>query len=407
LRCSGSFGHVAPAYGQASDTVLDTTVCDIVASPATFDGKLVRLKARTMSPSRPRFKNVRYRNIQIEDSDPQCTYMLWLTYSGSRPEATSSSGEANTGATERPAVISEEDEQLKLFKDYLAARMYPISEGVSCRTCTRYEVRATLTGRVDYFKTGGKGLDAGRETRFVLQSVADVAPHDLAGDYDPKEYSTQPVKFPRGYITGKLLDPKGKPLISALVELSSTVSVPQSMAEFQERTDENGQFNFTVPPGWYVLGINLYAGPSPELPYKTTYLPHTTDRDSARVIRLRVDQHVDHLTMQLGPAARLHERTYAGKVLWPDGRAASEAFVSLTDADQSGGIVKRASSGKTDAEGNFALIGFEREDYFVHGRISVGGKAVCAEKVRVNSTAQPDGLNLRLTIEGAIPCIQQ
>jgi hypothetical protein len=196
-----SFGHVAPAYGQASDTVLDTTVCDIVASPAAFDGKLVRLKAQTMSPSRPRFKNVRYRNTQIEDSDPQCTYMLWLTYSGSRPEATPSSGEASAGAAERPAVILE-DEQLKLFKDYLAARMYPISEGVSCWKCTRYEVSATLTGRVDYFKTGGKGLDAGPrrwETRFVLQSVADVAPHDLAGDYDPKEYSTQPVKFPRGY----------------------------------------------------------------------------------------------------------------------------------------------------------------------------------------------------------------
>jgi hypothetical protein len=127
-----SFGQVAPAYGQTSDTVLDTTVCDIVANTATFDGNLVRLKARTMSPSRPRFKNVRYRNIQIEDSDPQCTYMLWLTYPGPRPEARSFSREANTGATERPAVILEENDQLKLFKDYLAGRMYPVAEGVSC-----------------------------------------------------------------------------------------------------------------------------------------------------------------------------------------------------------------------------------------------------------------------------------
>jgi hypothetical protein len=241
---------------------------------------------------------------------------------------------------------------------------------------------------------------------FFVQSMTNVTPHDISATYDPREYSTKPVNYARGSITGELLDPDGKPMPQTDMQITSTVKVPPSINGFHQTTDDQGQFKFEVPPGRYILAINLYTGPSQDLPYDITYFPGTTDVAHATEIRLKADQHVDHVTQRLSAAKRLHERKFSGKVEWPDGRMAFGAAVWLSE-DQNEHLVMRSPGSHADDNGNFTLTGFNGKNYFVHAKVNLAGKPVCAEKLRVNSTAPSDAINLKLTVEGLIPCIQQ
>jgi hypothetical protein len=324
----------------------------------------------------------------------------WLSYAGGGPVASVSLG-TNTPTIQRPPLVLREDGQFKLFEKYLNAEMHPTSEGSICVACHRYEVVATLTGRVEFAGEGraGFGHMNGWRAQFVLQSVTDVRAHDLSAKYDPKEFSTHPVKFPDGYVTGKLLDATGKPTPLAELTLSSIEDVPLYKHDFESRTDAQGEFKFAVPPGKYVLAINLKTPPSKGLPYETTYSPGTTDRALAGVITVQGGQHVDHLTMRLAP--RLHEYRISGKVVWPDGRAVPNANVWLTELERPKKIVGRAVS-HADDQGNFTLLGFEGRDYFVHSSIYVKPlfDPCCAEKERVSSSQPSDGITLSLTVEG-------
>jgi len=63
----------------------------------------------------------------------------------------------------------------------------------------------------------------------------------------------------------------------------------------------------------------------------------------------------------------------------------------------------KGPAGRTDAAGNFTLIGFEERDYFLHASVNLAGKPVCAKKLRLNSTAPSDPVDLKLSVEGQIP----
>ena len=230
--------YVIPAYAQTRGGTLDSNVCDIAAKPQDFDGKLVRLRARIISG---------FEVFAVEDADKRCKDTLWLTYAGGGPVASVSLG-TNTPPVQRPPVVLREDGQFKLFEKCLNAEMHPTSEGSICVACRRYEVIATLTGRVDFAGEGraGFGHMNGWKAQFVLQGVTEVKTHDLSVNYDPKEFSTHPVKFPTGYVTGKLLDPTGKPTALAELTLSSIEDVPLYKHDFEGRTDtqENSSLQF-------------------------------------------------------------------------------------------------------------------------------------------------------------------
>jgi len=111
----------------------------------------------------------------------------------------------------RPTLI--DDDQLKLFQKYLAARMYPTSEGAPCSPCDRYEISATVTGMVNFPVSAKPGSEPrnSRERLFFLQSLAGVTARDLSATYDPTKYSTEPSTFPHGYVSGRLLGRTASP----------------------------------------------------------------------------------------------------------------------------------------------------------------------------------------------------
>jgi len=232
--------YVNPAHAQVRDETQDSNVYDIAAKPQDFDGKLVRVRARV---------NSGFEIFAVEDADNRCKDTLWLTYSGGGPVASVSLGK-NAPTVRRPPLVLREDEQFKLFQKYLNAEMHPTSEGSMCIACKRYEVTATLTGRVDFAREGSAGFGHmnGWKAQFVLQGVTEVAARDLSVNYDPKEFSTHPVKFPTGYVTGLLLDPTGKPTAQAELTLSSIEDVPLYKHDFQSRTDGSGKIQVCSSP---------------------------------------------------------------------------------------------------------------------------------------------------------------
>jgi hypothetical protein len=400
LHPLAAFAAAPPIHRQATDAVLDTTVCEITSHPLDFEGKMVRVKAHIVT---------RFKSRVIEDADKPCSRVMRLTYSTEPAPASSFVPGPDTAAKDLPRPTLIDDDQLKLLRKYLAARMYPTSEGALCSPCDRYEITATLTGMVNFPVNAKSNPDSrnSRERLFFLQSLTGVTPRDLSATYDPKKYSTEPIAFPRGYVSGKLLGPDGKPLPQKDVQIFSTEDVPASIKGTHQLTDNQGQFNFEVAPGQYIVAINLYTGPTTDLPYDTTYLPGTADVISATMIQLQAGQHVENLTLRLGQKARLQLHTYSGKVEWPDGRAATAVAVWLTEAEKHQGLVLRGPDAKTDANGNFALNGFDGREYFVHAKAILAGKPVCAMKVRVNPKAPPDAINLKLSVEGQTPCLQQ
>jgi hypothetical protein len=402
LHPIAAFAAAPPIHRQAAaaDAVLDTTVCEITSHPLDFEGKMVRVKAHIVT---------RFKSRVIEDADKPCSRVMRLTYSTEPAPASSFVPGPDTPAKDLPRPTLIDDDQLKLFQKYLAARMYPTSEGAPCSPCDRYEITATLTGMVNFPVSAKSNPDSrsARERLFFLQSLSGVTARDLSATYDPAKYSTEPPAFSRGYISGKLLGPDGKPLSQKDVQIFSTEAVPASIKGTQQITDNQGQFSFEVAPGQYIVAINLYTGPTTDLPYDTTYLPGTADVISATMIQVQAGQHVENLTLRLGPTARLQEHKYSGKVEWPDGRAATDVAVWLTEAEKRGGLVLRGPDAKTDASGKFSLDGFDGREYFVHAKVILAGKPVCATKVRVNPKAPPDPIDLKLSVEGQTPCLQQ
>lgn len=377
---------------SAGAQTVQTSVCEVTRSPASFDGKMVRLRATVASG---------FEAFGIRDPEDKCG-VIWLTYAGGGPVASTSFGPA-TPNLQRPPVTLKNNRQLKRFQKLLSAEMYPRSRGNLCMACTRYEVTATMTGRLDYAGKGhGFGHMNGYETQLVLESASDVSAVDQSSHYDLKDFSPTPVHLPTGYLKGRVLAPDGRPVAGAEVNVHSTEDVPAYMHDFTEWADEKGRFKVAVPPGTYLLGINLETPPSPAVPFAATYYPGTADGKAAKRLSVTDRQNVGGLTIRI--PERLHDRKVPVKVTWPDGKPVEDANVWLAEIGNPTAVVGGSVS-HTVADGTFDLTGFEGIDYFLHADIYVKPlyKPHCAE-VRTLKTGEPipDRLVMVLTRDGEV-----
>lgn len=171
--------------------VVDSTVCDILKDPSSFNGKIVRIKATVVSGF-----------DQFVVRGPECGRHvddIWLSY----PEGTKAKGgpaallqlqpASNfTGTVDTPQrtpVTLDKSKEFKQFDSLVAAQA---KSSVMCIGCPRYEVSATLVGRLDgtvakltrdkagkiVSWTGFGNLNA-YSARLVLQSVSDVTSKEI------------------------------------------------------------------------------------------------------------------------------------------------------------------------------------------------------------------------------------
>ncbi len=192
-------------YAQGA-TPADVNVCDVVKNPASYNGKTVRIKG-TVSAGFDEF-------VIKDATDPNCGFQvngIWLSY----PEGTKAkSGPAAVvtvepahnfagtyKAPERTPVTLQKDKAFKQFDSLLSQTHQKGAD--MCLGCTRYEVTATLTGRLDTVADAtlkrdksGKIVDLGGfgnmnayPARLVLESVSDVTPKEI--DYSKTDAITK------------------------------------------------------------------------------------------------------------------------------------------------------------------------------------------------------------------------
>lgn len=171
--------------------VTDATVCAILKDPASFNGKMVRVKG-TVAVDFDQF-------IVKDKSCGSQINALWLSYpEGSHGKAgpmalvqvqPARNFAGSYQAVTRTHLRLEKDKAFKEFDSYLSGIH---KQDLTCLGCFRAEVSATLVGRLDGVAKAGVGRDPSGKivsiegfgslnaypARLVLQSVSDVTPHE-------------------------------------------------------------------------------------------------------------------------------------------------------------------------------------------------------------------------------------
>jgi len=177
-------------YAQA----VDTTVCEILKNPQSFNGKIVRVKG-TATASFDQFV------LKGADCGINVNKNIWLAYpEGSKAKAgpavqvhvqPAQNFAGTVAAVQRTPV--ELDKNSKDFKQFDSLLATPFKKGGMCLGCNRYEVTATLVGRLDAVENasltrdkngkitgfGGFGHMNAYAARLVLQSVSDVVSKEI------------------------------------------------------------------------------------------------------------------------------------------------------------------------------------------------------------------------------------
>ena len=332
----------------------------------------------------------------IRSTDEDCDGM-WLEY---REGGATASTSVEVRREPRAPVTVLNDRNFKRFQSLLNAEMHPRTNFVVCVECHRYEVSAIMVGRVDYAgQQMGYGHMNAYKLKFELMSVSDVAAKDLSSRYNSAQFSADPVRLPTGYIEGKLIAPDGKKHEDIWVTASRADAENEFLSTGDAYTDKNGRFKIRVPPGEYVVGVNVIDPASEGFPFRTTYAPTARSFKSAQVYKVGDGQHVRADIFLNTPLAA---RSIPVAVQWPDGSPVEDANVWLTEAAGDANIVVDTAVSHTKADGTFTLKGVVETDYLVHANVYLkpGYKKFCAQNVIVRSTEQSRTVRLMLDRQG-------
>ena len=333
----------------------------------------------------------------IRSPEEDCDRM-WLDYSEGGPTASTS---ISVSRQYRAPVTVLKDRNFKRFQSLLNAEMHPRTRNMMCMDCHRYEVSATMVGRVDYAgEQMGYGHMNSYKLQFELMYVSEVTANDLSSRYNSQEFSTEPVRLPTGYIEGRLVSPDGKRYQDIWVTATRADAENEFQSTGDTDTDKDGRFKISVPPGKYVVGVNVIRPASEPFPFRTTYAPTARLFKSAQVYKVGDGDYI-RADIYLDPP--LAPRSIPVIVQWPDGRPVEDANVWLTESAGDPHMVVNTAVSHTKANGTFALKGVVESDYVVHADIYVkpGYKKFCAQDAVVRANDEPTTVKFVLDRQGA------
>jgi hypothetical protein len=276
-------------------------------------------------------------------------------------------------------VFLKEDDNMKRFNDALRAVVYPREKKVMLIGGNRYNVTATMTGRVD--DSGANRLGFGHmnayRVRFLLSSVQSITTEER--DYNWAEFSREPVQFPHGTIRGKLLDALGAPIKSAWVgAIPAEGEIPISNPEVL--TEEDGSYSLNVEPGKYFVVVNRTDPASEDVPVLTTYFPAAETEAGAKGLDIVDGAELTDIDIRI--RRTLTPRYFEVQVLLSSGEMAGGSYAYLTQANQAP-IVGHGVT-HTNAEGRARLTGFEGIDYLLWADLGSWPNERCAQAVHLS-----------------------
>jgi hypothetical protein len=365
-----------------------TTVCAMMRDPGAFAGRLVKVRATVRSG---------FESSTIVDANQPSCDAPWFVDAPNK-ESTVESESYNAELQRAQPVYLVEDENMKRFDDALRAVVYPRSNTTIFigGNPKRYNVTATMTGRVDDAGEGGSGFGHlnGWRVRFVLISVEEVATEERS--YDWAEFSPDPVRFPHGTIRGKLTDAEGKPIKSAWVgAIPAEGKVPISFPELL--TKEDGSYSLDVEPGKYFVVVNRNHPAREDVPVLTTYFPSTEIEAEAKA--LNIPDHAELTAIDIRIHRILTPHFFKVQVLGTDGEPATGAYAYLTQTNRTG-IVGPHGVTHTNSDGLANLLAFEGLDYFLWADLGSWPSKQCAPVANLDgshSDAEPIVVRISLS----------
>ena len=232
------------------------------------------------------------------------------------------------------------------------ARLTFEGAGESREVRTDSEGRARLSGlKPGTYKirlTPPEGL-----TTYKEEQELTVADRGCAGVF----YSV----FDDGRIGGRVANVEGlavKGITVTLVEADDPE--PERHYARYATTGEDGRYDFEgLPPGRYLLAVNLNRYPQPNDPtnaYPRTYYPGVAERSQAEAVTVGAGERAKDRDITL-PAPRA-ESLVNGVVVWQDGSPVAGANISVRDLTYHDPGVDNGLS-PADARGRFTLKGYE------------------------------------------------
>jgi len=171
-----------------------------------------------------------------------------------------------------------------------------------------------------------------------------------------------------GRITGRVVGPNGRPVPKVRIETTGWDLKPHrdsGLSVAEDETDSDGYFEIErLPPGRYILGVNLRDLPNEYNPYARAVYP---DGSEPHALELALGQTIDVGTWRL-PAPLAPVRV-TGIVTWQDGTAA--ANVVIWAWDETGNPVERfrgVGGATTKTDGQFVFTVREHRIYALTAR---------------------------------------
>lgn len=195
-----------------------------------------------------------------------------------------------------------------------------------------------------------------------------------------------------GRISGRVTDAEGRAVAGVLVTLIEPGDDHESRHARYERTGEDGRYEHkSLPPGRYLLAVNLNRYPQPDDPsnaYPRTYYPGVAQPSQAEAVSLGAGERVKDRDISL-PARRV-EGVVSGVVVWDDGRPVAHARISFRDVTHHDPGMDHGAP-PADAQGRFTLKGYRGQTLLVNagsnrnfvGDFGRDGPMERAEAVRV------------------------
>jgi hypothetical protein len=211
---------------------------------------------------------------------------------------------------------------------------------------------------------------------------------------------------PKAQVSGKVFDSDGEPL--SKVRVSAILAAPDAYvdddrASFESRisdyTEEDGSYVLEgLPPGRYLIGVNIDSTPGKSLPFSPTYYPEGSHKSSATAVVISGDEELEGYDLRLPPP--LPERNLKVSVLLPDGRPAKGARVALEDTEFYG--TRPEYPLEVNGEGVATLTGFAGRRYWLHATLGSYGdeNAMHAEPIEVDMATAGQTIKLTLNSRG-------
>lgn len=193
-----------------------------------------------------------------------------------------------------------------------------------------------------------------------------------------------------GRISGRVFDSSGNPVADQVqVSIVTLASAGKNFHLAESRSDytKGGRYEIEgIPPGQYVLGVNIADPPEGKVDYPTTYFPGVSEFSGATVITLGEGQKLTGYDLHLPP--RLETVIIRGVVLHADGRPALGAEIDIYDEGDPDYSLSFGMDVKTDARGRFSIRAFKGRSYLLHAYIKTdyfAGTGIQSEVVPVNA----------------------